>query len=131
MYHLDGKKFLVASLAVLGTNSFGVKPETKPTVELVVTASGPQMEETTSAAPDRSQPKHFATTGETYDNPPLDMEADDKDTSVLGSESHRYPATHVSRELPQCASSSQLPRFRIYGGRESCSENRKNVKTTY
>ena len=128
MGHLDGKKFLEASFAVLGTNSFGVKPETKPTVELVVTASGPQMEETTSAAPDRSQPKHFATTGETYDNPPLDMVADDKDTSVPGSESHRDLATHVSQELPQCASSSQLPRFRIYGGRESCSENRKMSK---
>ena len=53
MGHLDGKKFLGASLAVLGTNSFGVKPETKPTVELVVTASGPRMEETTS--PDARQ----------------------------------------------------------------------------
>ena len=66
-----------------------------------------------SAARDRSEPKHFATTGETHDNPPLDMEADDKDRSVLGSESHRDLATHVSQELPQCASSSQLPRFRI------------------
>ena len=128
MGHLDGKKFLEASFAVLGTNSFGVKPETKPTVELVVTASGPQMEETTSATPDRSQPKHFATTGETYDNPPLDLEADDKGTSVPGSESHRDLATHVSQELPQCASSSQLPRFRIYGGRESCNENRKKCQ---
>ena len=125
------EKFLGASLAVLGTNSFGVKPETKPTVELVVTASGPRMEETTSPAPDRSQPKHFATTGETYENPPLDLEADDKGTSVPGSESHRDPATHVSQELPQCASSSQLLRFRIYGERESCSENRKKCQTTY
>ena len=128
MGHLHVKKILRVSLAVLGTNSFGVKPETKPTVELVVTASGPRMEETTSPAPDRSQPKHFATTGETYDNPPLDLEADDKGTSVLGSESHRDPATHVSQELPQCASSSQLPRFRIYGERDAAVKIERSVK---